>query len=494
MESDLVWVLLAIQIAMGAFDTIVHHEGSERLAWRPSQKTELRLHSVRNFFYAVIFLVFAWFEPLGLYAVVLVVILALELLITLWDFVEEDMTRKLPASERINHTLLTLNYGAILAVAAPYFWNWSQMESALSPTSYGWWSVMATFAALGVGVLALRDFLAASRSDRLKGAGPADLVADLPPRQNVLVTGGTGFIGERLVEALVAAGHHVTVLSRNEARAARLSHPVRIISRLDQIDRRDRFDGIVNLAGEPLANWVWTRKKRDRIIRSRVHMTKDLNDLVARLDHKPAVLINGSAIGWYGPRDDGDLTERAGYRDAFVHDVCATWENEAASLEAHGLRVAMLRIGLVLGVEGGVLARLLTPFEFGIGGVMGNGRHWMSWIARDDLIRIISFVFVRPDLSGPINATAPNPARNGEFSVALGQALARPVLLRFPARLLTLGLGDMGREMLLEGQKVVPERLGEAGFVFRYPDLLPMLRNITGAKGDAYDKDQAANS
>lgn len=483
MDNPVLWSLIAIQVFMGAFDTLVHHEGTERLAWRASQKRELRLHGVRNAFYALIFLCFAWTEPHGLFTIALAAILALEVAITLWDFVEEDLTRKLPATERINHTLLALNYGAILALAAPYLWEWAARPSALIPTSYGWWSIMATASAIGVGVFSARDLAAASRSDRLDRGDPAGLVAALSPRQRVLITGGTGFIGARLVQALVAAGHHVTVLTRNPRNAEALSHPVRIVTTPEQIHDADRFDAVVNLAGEPIANGPWTARKRARIIASRIEMTRALERLIARLDHKPACLINGSAVGWYGLRDgDAPLTEHAGARPAFVHDVCAAWEGAAAQIAERGVRVVMLRIGLVLGVNGGMLAKLLTPFEFGGGGVMGSGRQWMPWIEQDDLIRAIAFAIATPALSGPVNAVAPNPVRNEVFTRDLAAALHRPAVLRFPDWLLANALGDLARETMLGGQRAVPEALLHHGFSFRHETLGPMLRQITGAK------------
>ncbi|MDA7963917.1 TIGR01777 family oxidoreductase, partial [Ruegeria sp.] len=411
MDNPILWTLIAIQVFMGAFDTLVHHEGSERLAWRASQKTELRLHGVRNFFYAVIFLSFAWFEPHGLFTIALTTILIVEVLITLWDFVEEDLTRRLPGTERINHTLLALNYGAILALAAPYLWSWSHLPTAIIPVSYGWWSVMATLSALGVGLFSARDLLAASRSDRLSKTDPAELVAGLQPRQHILITGGTGFIGQRLVQALVAGGHFVTVITRDPRKADTLAHPVRVITSVDQIHDADRFDAIINLAGEPVANGLWTARKRAKIIRSRVEVTRALDALIQRLDHKPDCLINGSAIGWYGLRGDEILSETDAPSPAFVHEVCDTWERSAQTIVRHGVRVVTLRIGLVLGVDGGMLARLLTPFEFCGGGILGTGRQWMSWIELDDMIRVIAFALMRKDIDGPINATAPEPVR-----------------------------------------------------------------------------------
>lgn len=482
MDNPLLWTLISIQIFMGAFDTLVHHEGSERLAWRPSQKTELRLHGVRNFFYAVIFLCFGWLEPHGAFTVTLAAILLAEVLITLWDFVEEDMTRKLPWTERINHTLLALNYGAILALAAPVLWQWSFLPTALVPVSYGWWSVLATVSAVGVGLFSARDLLAAARSDRLDRGNPADPVSSLPPRQSILITGGTGFIGRRLVQALVAAGHFVTVLTRDPRKADGLAHPVRVITSLNQVHDTERFDAIVNLAGDPIANGLWTRKKRARIIRSRVGMTEAVHALVRRLKHKPQCLINGSAIGWYGLRGDETLTEEAASAPAFVHEVCDTWEQAANRIAEEDVRVVVLRIGLVFGVDGGMLASLLTPFEFGGGGVLGSGRQWMSWIEHDDLIRVIARAISDDGLRGIVNATAPEPVRNADFTRALARALHRPAFLRFPGWLLSSVLGDMGRETMLAGQRVLPARLLAAGFVFRHPRLEPMLRSITGAK------------
>ncbi|NVO54184.1 TIGR01777 family protein [Rhodobacteraceae bacterium B1Z28] len=482
MDNPLLWILISIQVFMGAFDTLVHHEGTERLAWRPSQKTELRLHSIRNFFYTVIFLCFAWLEPHGAFTIALTAILGLEVLITLWDFVEEDMTRTLPGSERINHTLLALNYGAILALAVPYLWVWSALPTALVPVSYGWWSVMATLSAVGVGLFSARDLLAANRSERLTTGNPATLVAQLEPRQRILVTGGTGFIGQRLVQALVAGGHYVTVITRDPRKADTLTHPVRIITSLRQIHSADRFDAIVNLAGEPVANGLWTAQKRARIIESRVETTKALDALVQRLDHKPACLINGSAVGWYGLRQDEKLTEASTPCPAFVHQICEAWEQSANKIAEQGVRVVILRIGLVLSAEGGMLARLLTPFEFCGGGILGNGQQWMPWIERDDLVRIIAFTLARHDITGPVNATAPEPVRNVDFTQALAQALNRPAFLRFPERLLARLLGDMGRETMLGGQCVLPTLLQRRGFVFAHPKLAPALRVITGAR------------
>jgi len=481
MHDPILWTLISIQVFMGAFDTLVHHEGTERLAWRASQKTELRLHGVRNLFYAFIFLCFGWLEPHGIYTMILVTILAVEVLITLWDFVEEDMTRKLPATERVNHTLLALNYGAILALAAPTLYAWSMMPSSIAPIQYGCWSIFATVSAFGVAVFGLRDLLAANRSDRLIAPGAKALLDGVKGRQRVLITGATGFIGTRLVESLVANHHKVTVLTRQKESADHLAHPVRVMTGFDQIQNDDVFDVVINLAGASVAGRWWTAKRREMLIASRVETTAQIIELIDRLETKPACLINGSAVGWYGLHGDAELGEDADAKPCFSHELCEAWEAEANRESAPGLRVVTMRIGLVLGVEGGMMAKLLTPFEFGLGGAFGDGRQWMPWIALDDIVRAIGFVMANDDMDGPVNMTAPNPARNEAFTKALGRALNRPTVMRVPAAVLTFLLGDLARETMLGGQKVMPKKLLNAGFVFREPALEPCLKRITGA-------------
>ena len=217
--STLLWIAIAAQTVMGAFDTIWHHEGVERLAWRPSQAHELRLHGVRNMIYALLFGLIGWSEPHGFMAWSLIALLFVELFITLWDFVEEDRTRHLPASERVTHTLLTLNYGVILAMLVPLLLGWAALPGAIVAVYHGAWSWLSALASAGVAISGLRDLVAARRAQRLIAADPAPLAAALFGRWSVLVTGGTGFIGRRLIAALIAAGHEVTVLSREIGRA-----------------------------------------------------------------------------------------------------------------------------------------------------------------------------------------------------------------------------------------------------------------------------------
>jgi len=479
MTSSLLWGLIILQMAMGAFDIAYHHELTERLPWRASQRHELALHAVRNLLYAAVFLLIGWFETRGAWALVLITILVIEVIITLADFVEEDLSRALPASERINHTLLALNYGAILSLLLPQLIRWSHDPTTLQPAFYGVWSILMAASAAGVIISGVRDAFASRRANRLVAAPAGELVATLQQRRNVLVTGATGFIGSRLVEALTAAGHEVTILVRDPAKAARLRPPFRLVMSLDQIPNHAAIDTIINLAGEPIGNGPWTATKRHKILRSRLKMTREVVRLIGRLDNTPALLISGSAIGWYGLWQDEILTESDAGRDCFSRRVCQAWEQMAMRAESRGVRVVRLRTGLVLGSQGGLLSRMLTPFEFGAGGRLGDGRQWMSWIERDDLIRLIAHIMVTPSLDGAVNATAPIPVRNADFARELGRALRRPAVMPMPAALLA-PLGDFADELLLGGQRILASKALVSGFRFRHESIRSALSAITG--------------
>jgi uncharacterized protein (TIGR01777 family) len=478
------WILIAAQIAMGGFDTLFHHEGTERLAWRPDQRRELKLHGVRNLAYALMFGLLGWAEPGGALALAFLGLLAAELVITLWDFVEEDRTRRLPASERVTHALLSLNYGAILALIAPLLLDWAARPAGIATAYHGAWSWLCLFASAATFVFGLRDLAAARRIGRMKARDPARLARGVSAGRRVLVTGGTGFIASRLVAALAAAGHEVTVLTRARENAADLPAPIRIVTSLDQIAADSRIDAIVNLAGAPISNGPWTAAKRALIIASRLGVTGEVGRLIARLEQKPAVMISGSAIGWYGLRGAEPLDEQADFTLCFSHELCAAWEG-AAVAAAGDVRLVLLRTGLVLGREGGMLARMLTPFEFGFGGPFGAGRQMMSWIHRDDLVRLIVRAIADHGFSGPVNATAPAPVDNRSFARALGRALGRPAFISVPALPLRLLLGQFAEELLLGGQNVVPARARAAGFAFDFPDLEAALAEIVGNEAHA---------
>jgi uncharacterized protein (TIGR01777 family) len=479
--TDLLWILVALQIAMGAFDTLFHHELTERLAWKPSQKGELRLHGVRNLIYAALFLLIGWAEPKGLLALAVLALLVIEVVITLTDFVEEDRTRRLPASERITHTLLALNYGAILTLLVPLLLRWAAEPFSVVAVSHGLWSLMASAAAAGVFIFGLRDLAAAARSDRLIQPDPAVMGHELPGRRRVLVTGATGFIGRRLIAALTGAGHEVTALVRNP-KTADLPTPITLITDLRQIADDARIDAVINLAGEPISDSPWTLPKRRRILRSRLKVTRDVRRLIARLSVRPEVLVSGSAIGWYGLHGDEALNETGPANPCFSHRLCHAWEQAALRTQGLGVRVVTLRIGLVLGADGGMLSKLLTPFEFGLGGPMGAGRQWMSWITLDDCVRLILHAVAQPRVSGPVNAVAPGAVTNRDLSGALGRALNRPSLLAAPTAPLRLAFGDFADELLLGGQRVVPGQALATGFRFRHPEIEGALRAVVGAR------------
>ncbi len=298
---------------------------------------------------------------------------------------------------------------------------------------------------------------------------------------HVLVTGGTGFIGRALCAALRARDHRVSVLTRSPARAAaRLGASVRCVEQLEQLGA-DTPDACVNLAGENLTSGRWSAARKRRFVDSRVQTTQRLIDYCERLQRRPQVLVSGSAIGYYGPRGDEALTEesRPGRADDFAARLCRDWEAAAQRAETLGLRVCRLRTGIVLERDGGALRQMLLPFRLGLGGPLGDGRQWMSWIHRADLVALIVWLLETPAASGAYNGTAPQPVTNRAFVRALGRALQRPAVLPMPGIVLRVLVGEMAG-VLLTGQKVLPERALQQGFVFRYPQLSAALAAILG--------------
>lgn len=291
----------------------------------------------------------------------------------------------------------------------------------------------------------------------------------------ILLTGGTGLIGRALCEALLAEDHHPIVLTRSGLRASRqLGSRVTVIEHLGEAPAAE---AVVNLAGENLSAGRWSRKRKHAFWTSRVDGTHALIAWMRGLETPPAVLVSGSAIGYYGPQGDQDLTEDSPNGADFGAKLCAAWEEEACAAEGFGVRVCRLRTGLVLTTEGGALAKMLPAFRLGLGGPLGSGRQYISWIERGDLIALVLRLLTDPTLRGPINGTAPNPVTNAELTSTLGKVLRRPARLRAPAKLLRLAFGEMA-ELLLQGQRVRPRRALAAGFQFRFADLDPALRNL----------------
>jgi uncharacterized protein len=476
---DRVLMLMALQGAMGAFDTLYHHEVTERLTWRRAAAEELRIHALRNLLYAALFLAFAWSEWRGPWAALIGGIMAIELVLTLVDFLIEDRSRDLPPSERVTHTLLALNYGVVVGVFAPEMWRWAALPAGIVAQGHGFLSIIATVFAVGAFLWGVRDGSRARALARPQPA-PALSAAILPGRLSILITGGTGFIGSRLAEALADAGHRVTVLTRDPRRGRKFLGRVILIDNLATLGRDTPFDAIINLAGEPIAGGRWTPARRQKLVDSRVAMTRAVVKLIARSRHKPAALVSGSAIGFYGSDDEACFSEDDAGRPSFTHELCAAWEAEALAAERFGVRVCLLRTGIVLGAEGGALAQMLLPFELGLGGRMGSGRQWMSWIHRDDLVGLILHAIAVVTVRGPLNGTAPTPVRNRDFARALGRALHRPALLPVPAFLLRLALGQMAEELLLGGQRVLPKKAEETGYQFLYPTIGEALKEVVG--------------
>jgi uncharacterized protein (TIGR01777 family) len=283
-----------------------------------------------------------------------------------------------------------------------------------------------------------------------------------------LITGGSGFIGRALSRALLADGQEVTVLTRDPVRAGvRLPQGVRLVAEWNQVPPAD---AVINLAGENLAQGRWNAARKRALQDSRVGTTRALCAWIAAQSAPPRVLVSGSAIGWYGPRGDETLSEDAAPGQDFAANLCRAWENEAAKAQPLGVRVCYIRTGIVLDAEDGALKKMLLPFRLGLGGRMGDGRQWMSWIARADIVALIRWLVQNEQTAGVYNATAPTPVTNAQFTAALGRALHRPVWLPAPALALRLLLGEMA-ELLLTGQRVLPTRALREGFAFRYAAL-----------------------
>lgn len=299
------------------------------------------------------------------------------------------------------------------------------------------------------------------------------------PIQRVFVTGATGFVGRSLCLRLAREGFQVVAWVRSPARArSQLGAGPRLVA-LDEGDQAltdalSTCDAVVHLAGENLFGGRWTARRKRALVDSRVALTERLVAALGRCERGPRVLVGTSAIGFYGDRGEEPLDERAAPGDDFLADLCRRWERAGQAASSLGLRVAHLRLGLVLGAEGGALARMLPPFRLGLGGPLGSGRQYMSWIQLDDLLELFVSALTDERYSGPINATAPEPVRNTDFTRALGRALGRPALLPAPAFALRLALGESAG-VLLASQLVLPARALELGFAFRFPDIRSAL-------------------
>ncbi len=295
---------------------------------------------------------------------------------------------------------------------------------------------------------------------------------------NILLTGGTGLIGRALCRRWTAEGHRLWVWSRTPERVARVCGPqVQGVGELQQITTVP-LDAVINLAGAPIADRPWTKARKTLLWDSRVKLTEHLLEWFARREQMPALLISGSAMGWYGDAGEHRLTEAdTVVTSDFASQLCNAWEERASEATALGMRVVLVRTALVLARDGGFLQRLLPLFRLGLGGRLGTGRQWMSWVHIEDQIGLIDFLLHQPGASGPYNACAPAPVRNADFARSLAHCLHRPLLLPVPAVVMKATLGELAG-LLLGGQHGQPARLQDEGFRFRFGDLDAALADL----------------
>ncbi len=294
----------------------------------------------------------------------------------------------------------------------------------------------------------------------------------------ILITGGTGLIGRRLCRALLTAGHELTVLSRKpETVKDKCGAAVHAMSSLTQWQPDVFFDAVINLAGEPIVDARWTAERKQRLWQSRVSLTEDLVHCIANAERKPAVLLSGSATGFYGDGGDNILDESLPATSDYGAQLCSAWENAAQQAVAFNVRVCLLRTGLVLDSAGGLLGKMLLPYKLGLAARLGNGRQWMSWIHSDDYVAIVLLLLENQQAVGAYNMTAPQPVSNSEFTHTLARLLHRPALFVAPAWLLKLMLGEMAY-LLLGGQRALPNKVTALGYRFSYATLEEALKAI----------------
>ena len=294
---------------------------------------------------------------------------------------------------------------------------------------------------------------------------------------HILITGGTRLIGSALVKRWQNQ-YKLTILSRNpQSVITRFGTAISAVSSIKDVDFND-ITAVVNLAGEPIVGKRWSEQQKQKLCNSRWLCTKALVDAINNASKPPQVLISGSAIGFYGAQQAQLISEDYSHvHDDFPHQLCKHWEEVAQDAASPQTRVCLLRTGIVMAKDGGALKKMLPPFQLGLGGKIGNGQQYMSWIHIDDMVQIIEFLLLHPTLQGVFNATAPTPVTNTQFSQALAKVLHRPALLPIPAFILNLLLGEMAT-LLLDGQRVIPANLIKAGYQFHFTELEPALTNL----------------
>ena len=293
----------------------------------------------------------------------------------------------------------------------------------------------------------------------------------------ILITGASGLIGRALQRSFAGIGYEMLLAGRGEPK---FPNQVKwdVETGFAEPGRLEGLDAVIHLAGENIGGGLrWTDAKKKAIKDSRVLGTRSVVDAITGLKERPGVFISGSAIGLYGDRGDEQLTEDSQPGSTFLSEVCKEWEAESMRAEDSGISTVLLRTGIVLSKDGGALATMQTPFKMGVGGVVGSGNQWMSWISLDDVVGIVNFTLEREHFRGVVNMVSPNPVTNKEFTAALGEVLHRPTILPLPQFAVKMVFGEMGDALLLDSTRVIPKRLEEAGYEFRYPYLKPALEN-----------------
>ena len=294
----------------------------------------------------------------------------------------------------------------------------------------------------------------------------------------ILITGASGLIGSALRKSFTGKGFEMLLASRSESKSENEIQWNSDTGFADEdLPRLEGLDAAIHLAGENISAFRWTDEKKKAIRDSRVYGTRTMIETFAKLNKKPKVFVSASAIGFYGDRGDDEMTETSSAGDTFLSEVSKEWESESRRAEDMGIRTVLLRNGIVLSKEGGALATMMTPFKVGVGGVVGSGKQWMSWISIDDVVAIVNFALENENLRGAINVSSPNPVTNEEFTKTLGEVLYRPTFLPLPEFAVNLVFGEMGDALLIDSTKVLPKRLLDAGYKFKYPDLKPALEH-----------------
>ncbi len=291
----------------------------------------------------------------------------------------------------------------------------------------------------------------------------------------ILVSGASGFIGKAIADSLSQKGYKVVSLHRNTTQKTPYWD---IENKAIELGDDQQIDVVIHLAGENIAQGRWSKKKKERILKSRVDGTRLICDFFSKAKYQPQNIISGSAIGFYGNRGNEELNEESARGTGFLPEVCSQWEEATEAASKSGIRVANMRFGMVLSSQGGAFAKMLFPFKIGLGGIIGNGKQYMSWITMNDAVEIIDQIIKNEALCGPINIVSPNPVTNSYFTKMLGKTLHRPAILPFPAFLAKIIFGEMAKELLLASAKVIPAKLQKLGYVFQYPTLETALKKI----------------